>query len=213
MATEINKVYLLLGGCICSLFASCSAVAAEHAPSKSAYRYALEAYHCAEQKGLVKNPKLTIIDYTLPSDSNRLWVLDMKNHQVLYNIRVAHGKGSGLRYAKYFSNKIGSDATSLGTFLTLNSYQGKHGYSLRVKGLEKGLDDNALRRDIVMHSAWYVNSNFAHKYDRIGRSWGCFAINQKDIRQVVNSIKGGSIIFAYAGQEKRDNRIAHCDFS
>jgi hypothetical protein len=160
------------------------------------------AYNCALKKNLVKNNLLTIIDYTKPSNEKRLWVIDMKNDRLLFNTLVAHGKYSGDRYAKHFSNTPNSFASSIGVFVTEDSYRGKHGYSLRLKGLEKGVNNNALKRTIVMHKAWYANPSFAKKHGRLGRSWGCFALPEAVSHEVIDDIKDGSVVFAYYPNQK-----------
>jgi len=175
-------------------------------------RLAMEAYHCAEAKGWVRNHTLTVVDFTLPSTKKRMWIIDPKKHITLYALHVAHGVNSGFNIATHFSNKPGSLETSLGAYLTGGTYEGHHGYSLMLIGLEKGINNNALRRHIIMHSAWYVNPGFIHRYDRLGRSWGCFALNPTKTREVINAVKGGSVLFAYAAQEKTDYYLKSCNF-
>lgn len=170
----------------------------------------LHAYRCALSRGELNNPLLTIVDFTLPSYKKRMWIIDPVHHKIIYHLLVAHGSGSGMVYARHFSNKIDSHESSLGLFVTLNSYYGEHGYSMRLKGIEPRINNNAYVRDIVMHSAWYVNEKFVHENDRLGRSWGCFAINQDLVKQVINTLKGGSLIFAYAKSELHDPYIIHC---
>ncbi|MGE3920473.1 MAG: murein L,D-transpeptidase catalytic domain family protein, partial [Gammaproteobacteria bacterium] len=128
----------------------------------------------------------------------RLWVLDLQKHKVLYNTYVAHGQKSGDVYASHFSNQFGTHASSIGLFLTQNSYFGSKGLSLRLNGLDKGYNDNALRRAIVIHGAWYVDSKFANRYGRIGRSWGCPSVTPALAKPIINTIKDGSLVFAYA---------------
>ncbi len=120
------------------------------------------------------------------------------------NLYTTHGKGSGMTYASKFSNRGRSEESSLGTYETLSSYKGKHGYSERVKGLEKGINDNAYRRAIVVHPAWYAKSSFIKHSHRAGRSWGCFGIDPEKTSQFVNFTKNGSVIFVYAAPEKAD---------
>lgn len=172
----------------------------------------LKAYQCGVVHRLVKVPLLTIVDYTLPSSQKRLWVIDPQKHKILYRLLVAQGVNSGTFYARYFSNKVGSLESSLGVFITGASYYGKHGYSMRLYGLEKGINNNAYERDIVMHSAWYVNDSFVKKYGRLGRSWGCLAINPAVVHQVIDLLKGGSMIFSYAPSERQDKYIRKCEF-
>lgn len=174
-----------------------------------ALQYALRGYHWALAKHQVKNPNiLTVIDFTLPSRSKRLWVINLATHKVLLNTFTTQGKHSGVYYAKHFSNKTNSDETCLGVFKTLGAYRGKHGLSLQLKGLEKGINDNAQKRAIVVHPAWYATPAFVKKYGRTGRSWGCFGLNPKISTQFINLTKNGSVIFAYAGQEQKDPNLA-----
>jgi hypothetical protein len=165
--------------------------------STDAIKLGVKAYDHAEKIGLDKQHVLTIIDYSKPSSAQRLWVFDMRDGHVIYNTLVAHGKGSGMDYATKFSDKPHSDATSIGVYLTGSTYSGKHGYSMRLKGLDKGYNDNVYSRAVVMHSAWYVNKQFAAERGRIGRSWGCPALSQQDASKVISTIKNGSIMLAY----------------
>lgn len=157
----------------------------------------LKAYHKAEQKGLVHDPYLTIIDYSLDSTEKRLWVIDMNHDEVSYHTLVSHGKGSGGLTPKHFSNQSGSHASSLGVFVTKGTYYGGKGYSLRLQGLERGVNDHAFRRDVVIHGAWYANPSFAEKNGYLGRSWGCPAVPVKMARPIINTIKNGSVVFSY----------------
>lgn len=158
----------------------------------------LKAFHCANVKGVArKSDVLTIIDYSKPSSEKRMWVLDMKNQSVALEEFVAHGSGSGTHKAKTFSNKTNSHQSSIGVFVTGKPYQGKNGLSLRLDGLEKGVNDRARARSIVVHGAKYVNEKFVKLYGRLGRSWGCPAVDQKLVKPTVNKIKDGSVVFAY----------------
>jgi len=162
-------------------------------------KLAEHAYNTAQSQG-IKDPKhlLTVVDYSLPSNKPRLWVLDMAHHhKVLYHTLVAHGQGSGSLMAKHFSNNSHTHASSLGLYLTEGAYTGHLGYALRLKGLEKGFNNNAERRSIVMHGAWYVSKTFARHYGRLGRSWGCLALNKKVSTPLIKTIKDGTLIFAY----------------
>lgn len=166
-------------------------------------RLALDASACAKKKGAVKRAELlTVIDYSLPSNEPRLWVFDLANRKLLYRELVAHGKNSGLNIAKKFSNVNGSLATSLGLFVTGGTYIGSNGYSMRMRGLEKGINDKAWERAIVMHGAPYVSNSVARALGRIGRSWGCPALRPEIAREVIDTIKGGSPIFAYYPEKK-----------
>jgi hypothetical protein len=165
--------------------------------NKKALKLALTAYKKAKAKGAVKKQILTVIDYSLPSNKQRMWVLDLKKEIVLYNTYVAHGRNSGASVARYFSNKASSKATSLGTYVTRDTYIGSKGFSLNLQGLERGYNDNAYNRRVVMHGAWYVEPGFIKSAGRAGRSWGCPAIAKTLARPVINTIKGGSVLFAY----------------
>ena len=165
-------------------------------------KLALKAYNKAHAQGLDKQQVLTVVDYSLPSTKKRFWVIDLKNNKVLYSELVAHGKNSGVKNATHFSNKHGSDESSLGLFKTDNSYYGHDGYALRLTGLTPGYNTNALTRDVVVHGAWYVSPQFAKTHGYIGRSWGCFALEKSQIKPVVNTIKNGSLIFAYYPDQK-----------
>ncbi|NKB46422.1 MAG: hypothetical protein GKR77_01380 [Legionellales bacterium] len=160
-------------------------------------RMAVTAYKNAHQKGQVKKPLLTVIDYSLPSSKKRMWIFDIHNNKVSYYTHVSHGKNSGGLKASSFSNTNGSKQSSLGTFITADTYQGANGYSLNLHGLEKGINDNAYQRRIVMHGAAYANESFIKKNGYLGRSWGCPAVASHLAKPVINKIKGGSVVFAY----------------
>jgi hypothetical protein len=174
---------------------------------------ALEAYNCACARGVpVTKPIVTIIDYSLPSSSKRLWVLDLKHRQVLFHTLVAHGKYSGLVDSNSFSDAFGSQASSIGVYVTQNTYFGKDGYSMVLQGLDRGFNDNAKARRIVMHGAWYVSEAAISQHGYVGRSWGCPAIDPKLLKPVVDTIKGGSVILAYYPNHSWLNNSAylHC---
>lgn len=158
----------------------------------------LKAYQCANKKGLAKNKTLTIIDYSKPSTQKRMWVLDMEKRKVAMHEFVAHGQGSGNNKANKFSNKPGSHQSSIGVFLTAaDSYIGSHGLALRLRGLDKGFNDRALSRAIVVHAAPYVSNYYAKIHGRLGRSWGCPALEPSKTKPTINKIKGGSVVVAY----------------
>lgn len=159
---------------------------------------ALSAASCATQAVDVKRPSLlTVIDYSRPSTQPRLWVLDLANGRQLYRELVAHGRGSGDDLATQFSNLPESHQSSLGLFLTGETYTGSNGYSLRLDGLEPGFNDRARERAIVMHGAPYVNAGTAKAIGRLGRSWGCPALSRGIARNVIDVIKDGSLVFVY----------------
>lgn len=167
-------------------------------PRRPVLEAALAAYQEAAQQGvLARRDLLTVIDYTRPSTERRLWVLDLVRGRVLFHELVAHGKNSGDNITRFFSNAHGSLMTSLGLFVTGAPYVGQNGYSLRLRGLEPGVNDNALDRAIVMHGASYVSTDIAAKLGRLGRSWGCPALPTRVARAIIDTIKGGSAIFAY----------------
>jgi hypothetical protein len=161
-------------------------------------RMALRATDCAAEQGLVKRKNLlTVIDYSLPSTQPRLFVFDLATRKILFRELVAHGKNSGGNLANFFSNSPGSLATSLGLFVTADTYIGSNGYSLRLKGLEEGVNDMAWERAIVMHGAPYVSRAAARALGRLGRSWGCPAVRKEVARKMIDTLRGGSPIFAY----------------
>ncbi len=140
---------------------------------------------------------ITIIDFSKPSTKERFFVIDLKNKQLLYKCFVAHGKNSGGNSAESFSNESLSLKSCLGFFTTAETYSGRHGYSLRLDGLEKNINDNARAREIVIHGAEYVSQEFIKKYGRLGRSWGCPALPAELTKEVIDKISGGSCLFIY----------------
>jgi hypothetical protein len=168
--------------------------------SASALQFALRAYHRLQSTAGIQRQRLTVIDYSLPSTEKRLWVLDPESGEVLFAERVAHGRGSGDLIASRFGNTPESHLTSLGVFRTAETYQGAHGYSLRLDGLEKGINDRMREREIVFHGASYVTESFAQKNGRLGRSFGCPALDPARSREIINAIRGGSIVVALNSQ-------------
>jgi hypothetical protein len=159
---------------------------------------ALKAATCARNNGAVANDRLlTVIDYSKASTQTRLWVLDLARERVLFQELVAHGRGSGDNFATQFSNAEGSHQTSLGLFRTADTYVGANGYSLRLDGLEPGVNDRARERAIVMHGAPYVSDTNVRTVGRLGRSHGCPALRPAIARTVIDTIKQGSLVFAY----------------
>ncbi|MBN1683924.1 MAG: murein L,D-transpeptidase catalytic domain family protein [Gammaproteobacteria bacterium] len=163
---------------------------------------AMRAYQHACKMGLDHQGMLTIIDYSLPSTEKRLWVIDLNKNRVLDYTLVANGKGSGTKYSTHFSNNPASFATSIGVYLTGNTYYGAHGYSLRLNGLDRGFNDHAYFRSIVMHAGWYVSEDFIKLHGYLGRSWGCPALSKDVYRKVISEIKDGSILVAYYPDSK-----------
>lgn len=158
---------------------------------------ALSAYRQAEVVGAVRRAVLTVIDYSLPSHVRRLWVLDLERATVLAHEFVAHGRGSGEDVATRFSNVTGSLASSLGAFVTAGTYLGAHGRSLRLDGLNPGLNDHAMQRGLVVHGAPYVSESTIRQSGRLGRSEGCPALSTTAAPRVIDMIEGGSVLFAY----------------
>lgn len=142
-------------------------------------------------------PIFTLIDYSKPSSQKRFWVFDIAKRKVLFSSYVSHGKNSGSLYAKKFSNVVNSRKTSIGIFRAAETYYGKHGYSLRLDGLSKGLNDNARRRAIVIHGASYANPKVISKTGQLGRSWGCPALPSYLSKKVIDTIRNGTYIYAY----------------
>ena len=158
----------------------------------------LQARACALAYGDVQaDARLAVIDYSLPSTQRRLWVFDLQRTTLLYTEHVAHGRGTGENMARQFSNRDGSHQSSLGLFRTSETYVGGNGYSLRMDGLESGVNDNARERLIVMHGADYVDPQQAVRQGRLGRSYGCPAVRQAVAREVIDILKGGQLLFAY----------------
>lgn len=160
-----------------------------------AFRQAVAGYYKIDNR---KREVLTLIDFSRPSTAKRLFVFDMRERKVLFSSVVSHGKNSGDNYATSFSNECGSYKSSLGFYLTESTYQGKNGYSLILNGLEKGINDRARERAIVMHGAAYADPSVVSRGGRLGRSFGCPAVPQKLSRPIIDAIKGGSVMYIYA---------------
>lgn len=160
-----------------------------------AFRQAVEGY---KKIGNRHRDILTLIDFSKPSTEKRLYVFDMKNRKMLYNSLVSHGRNSGGNYATSFSNEYGSYKSSLGFYLTETTYSGGNGYSLILNGLEKGINDRAKERAIVVHGASYANPSVIKGGGRLGRSLGCPALPEKVSRPIIDAIKGGSVMYIYA---------------
>jgi hypothetical protein len=158
---------------------------------------ALVAMQCAAANGMAASKRLAVIDYSRPSTEPRLWVFDLDSGALLFRELVAHGRNTGEDRAERFSNELDSRTSSLGLFRTDDTYQGSNGYSLRMDGLEPGINDRARERAIVMHGAPYVNEEHTKKFGRLGRSWGCPAVRQGVAKQIIDTLKGGQFIFSY----------------
>jgi len=178
-------------------------VAAAPAANPQVITLAARAAECARRHGLLDGFKhLAVIDYSLPSTKPRLWVFDLQRGRLMFQELVAHGRNTGEGKAERFSNVEGSKMSSLGLYQTTETYYGSNGYSLRLRGLDPGFNDNALARAIVMHGAPYVSQAIADRLGRLGRSWGCPAVRQEVARTVIDTLKGGSLLFAYYPDRK-----------
>ncbi|MDX1582599.1 MAG: murein L,D-transpeptidase catalytic domain family protein [Thermoanaerobaculia bacterium] len=176
------------------------ATLAEQAPrlDREVLQMGISAAFCAvEQRKVERDDLVTIIDYSVPSTEPRLWVFDLRKQRLLFEEHVAHGVNSGHDRTTSFSNVEGSRQSSLGLYVTDNPYVGRNGYSLRLRGLDHGFNDRAWKRAIVMHGADYVNPTVARAQGRLGRSWGCPAVRTAVAREMIDTIKGGTPIFAY----------------
>ncbi len=159
---------------------------------------ALAAMQCAKAGGVgMTADRLAVIDYSRPSLEPRLWVFDLAGSRLLFEELVAHGQGSGENLATRFSNAGGSHASSLGLFVTGDTYLGRNGYSMRMEGLEPGVNDRAHERAIVLHGAPYVDALFGGRQGRLGRSWGCPAVREAVARRMIDVLKDGQFLFAY----------------
>ena len=162
------------------------------------FETALRAAANALQHGDVSDPgTLTVIDFSRPSTQKRMWVFDLRSRTLLFDELVSHGRGSGQVLATAFSNDAESNRSSLGLYRTGETYIGKHGYSLRLDGLEPGFNDHARQRAIVMHAADYVNAAAARAQGYLGRSLGCPALRPEIAKSVIDTVKGGGLLFAY----------------
>jgi hypothetical protein len=161
------------------------------------FALALEAAGTAVARGEADPRTLTVIDFSRPSTEKRLWVYDLRTHQLLFHEQVAHGRGSGENLATAFSNVPESNQSSLGLFRTAEAYIGKHGLSLRLDGLERGINDRARERAIVIHGADYVNAATARSQGRLGRSLGCPAVRPEIAAPLIAAVKDGGLLFAY----------------
>ncbi len=168
------------------------------------FEKAYRGYLNLKYAGKLNNEKeiITICNYDLPSTENRLWVIDLHAHKVLFNTYVAHGQGTGEDCAAEFSNTKNSHQSSLGFYVTTATYEGEHGTSLRLDGMDYGYNDAALDRDIVVHGAEYVSEHFITENNRLGRSWGCPAVALDLALPLINTIKDGTCFFSYFPDNK-----------
>lgn len=166
-------------------------------PNLESFSVALEGFYALKSKGVVQKDILTLIDFSKSANSKRLWVIDLQTNTILFNTLVAHGRNTGEEYAASFSNAAESFKSSLGFYLTGEIYNGKHGLSLKLDGLEKGINDNARERAVVVHGADYVSESFIKANKRLGRSQGCPAIPVEMNEKIINVIKDKSCLFIF----------------
>ena len=171
--------------------------------SRDAYDLALKGYNNLLKKNLIRNKNIiSIIDFSKPSSQKRLYVIDMKRKKLLFQSLVAHGRNSGLEYATSFSNEEDSHKSSIGFYVTLNTYTGDCGYALKLRGCDRGFNDNAYDRAIVIHGSKYVTDDFLNSNGFLGRSWGCPALPEKISKKIIDVIKNGSCLFLYHPTKK-----------
>ncbi|HSQ68902.1 MAG TPA: murein L,D-transpeptidase catalytic domain family protein [Steroidobacteraceae bacterium] len=191
-----------------------SLAAAAPAANSEVITLALRAARCAREQGRLDTfDRLAVIDYSLPSTEPRLWVFDLRRARLLFEELVAHGRNTGGDFAERFSNVEGSKMSSLGLFQTADTYFGSNGYSLRLRGLERGFNDKAMERAIVMHGAPYVSEAVAERLGRLGRSWGCPAVRKEIAQTIIDTLKGGALVFSYYPDRKwlDDSALFKCD--
>ena len=167
--------------------------------SKDIFSLAIKGLKKLEAEGKLNNPNIiTIADYSQSSSKKRLYVIDLKIGKLLFNTYVAHGRNTGEEFAKSFSNEEGSLKSSLGFYITEHPIVGSHtGYALMINGVEKGFNDNAAKRAIIIHSADYATETFIKKHGRLGRSFGCPVLPPDMNKPIIESIKGGTCLFIY----------------
>jgi hypothetical protein len=171
--------------------------------NRKAFEAAWTGYYKLKKKGLLRRTNvLTIADFSQSSSNQRLYVIDVRNHRLLYRTYVAHGINSGQEYANAFSNKMESCKSSLGFYITSGTYYGFNGLSLRIQGMDKGFNDNAARRAIVIHGASYVSTRILRKYGVMGTTYGCPAIPDEMTTQIIPVVKNGSCFFIYYPSKK-----------
>jgi hypothetical protein len=166
-------------------------------PKQECFAEALKGFYFLKEKGLVKRDILTVVDFSLSSNAKRLWIIDLSTNEVLFQSLVAHGRNTGDEFATNFSNTAESFKSSLGFYVTGEVYNGKHGVSLKLDGLEKGLNDRARQRAVVVHGADYVSETFIKHHKRLGRSQGCPAVPVEFASEIISMIKGQSCLYIY----------------
>lgn len=170
-------------------------------PSQTSFTYALTGYNKLEGEQKIENKLLTIVDFSLPSTEKRMWILDMENNTVLYHTYVSHGQNTGGNMATEFSNTPNSLQSSLGFYVTAETYYGRNGLSLFIDGMEKEFNSKARERYVVIHGADYAKEDSIKRLGRLGRSYGCPAVPTEVSIEIINKIKGGSALFIYHTNE------------
>ena len=167
--------------------------------SRDVFDLAIKGLRKLDSDGKLNNPNIvTIADYSQSSNKKRLYVIDLKNRKLLFNTYVAHGRNTGDEYARSFSNKEGSFKSSLGFYVTEKPIVGSHtGFALLINGVEKGFNDHAVQRQIIIHAAEYASENFIKKHGRLGRSYGCPSLPPDMNKPIIETIKGGTCLFLY----------------
>jgi hypothetical protein len=181
-------------------------------PKEECFDFALKGFYALKERGVIQSNILTVIDFSLSSNLKRLWIIDLSNNEILLQSLVAHGKNTGEEFATNFSNTPESFKSSLGFYVTGEVYKGKHGVSLKLDGLEKGLNDNARNRAVVLHGANYVSESFIKDHKRLGRSQGCPAVPVEFVSDIIEMIKGQSCLYIYhpsiGGNAKYKNLVS-----
>lgn len=170
---------------------------------KKAFEYAYKGYKKLLNRGLIaKENILSVVDFSQSSKNKRLYILDIENKEILVNTYVAHGRNSGKEFATNFSNSVSSLKSSLGFFVTKATYYGEHGLSLRIDGMEPGINDNAEKRAVVIHGADYLGDRYLKGNPFSGRSWGCPAVPSAQSNEIIDMIKDGTVMFIYHPTQK-----------
>lgn len=182
--------------------------------SYNTFKLAVTGYYNLKKEERLPAGKshLAIVDFTKPSNEKRLFILDIAARKLAYYTYVAHGKNSGLVYAERFSNNHESLQSSLGFYTTDETYIGQHGYSLRLDGMDKGFNENARSRAIVMHGASYVGEDFVKRHGRTGLSWGCPAVSEAESKEIIDYLKSGNCIFIYGNNIDYLNSSKYLNF-
>jgi len=199
--TTINTVNTAVAGKTVTLYEAMKLK--RYGLNKAAFDYAFKGYlYLLSKRKLGRNAVLSICDFSLSSRRKRMFIIDLEHQKLLINTYVAHGRSSGSEYARTFSNSPESHMSSLGFYVTKNTYYGDHGLALKIEGMEKGFNDNASGRNIVVHGSEYVGPDYL-RYNRInGRSFGCPAVPTEQTSKVINTIKNGSCLFIYYPTQK-----------